>query len=530
MKNPTYFRTSISEHTGLILLLILCVLFTSLAQFASFALIQNYVVGAFGAQSEDVSLAFQMTYVGILVGLPLQFRFQRYFNTKIYLVTALVCGIIVNMGSLLTTDIDIFTLLRFIQGLITAVIAGNILIILFSILPKEKSMIVGSSVFFGFILICGVIIGVAGAWVTLRTDWKALYYFLIALQVFSIIICYLLFKSKSIHSPYPLYQLDLIGIILFSGFAYALTYTMIYGPKLDWLESKSIQKSILFGTLAFILLVYRQLNLKRPYLNLQVFRHKKFIIGIILLSIFYGTKDSINLIYNYAGGILGWHTSDIISLGFYNVLGVLLGTGFAAFGIIKNKSNVPKLILAGFCVLLIYHVLIFNLMIPSLAFNDLIIPIMLQGFASGLLFVPIVIFSLSTLPDFTGYTGIIICAYVRFAATLNGISGYYTLQLYYNQLYKSSFLGHITGVDYELAQRTAAYSNFLQSKGYYGQENTALVNTLISKSIGLQSQLLTNKAVFFGIALLLAIVITLLLIYIIANKINSNKPQLSIVP
>jgi len=530
MKNPTYFKSYISENKMLIIVLLLCILFTSLAQFASFALIQNYVVGAFGAQPEDVSLSLQMTYVGILVGLPIQFRFQRYFNTKAYLLIALSCGIVINACSLAATDITIFTLLRFLQGLVTSVIAGNMLIILFSVLPKEKSMIVGSSIFYGFVLISGIIIGVAAAWVTLRTDWKAIYYFLIALQFFSIIICLLLFKNKSIDSPYPLYQLDIVSTLLFGGFAYALTYTMIYGPKLYWLESKSIQTSILLGSLAFVMLLYQQLTVKRSYLNLHVFKYKKFIIGILLLSVFYGTKDSINLIYNYAGGILGWHTSDIITLGFCNVFGVVIGTGIAALAIVKNKGNIPKLILAGFFAMLFYHIFIFNIMIPSLAFNDLIVPITLQGLASGLLFVPIVIFSLSALPEFTGITGIIICAYVRFVATLNGIAGYYTLQLYYNQLYKDSFLQHITGVDYEPVQRTNAYGAFLQSKGYYGQENTTLVNALISKSIGLQSQLLTNKAIFFNISVLLAAVISLLLLYIIANKIGAKKQQLTIVP
>lgn len=527
MESPTYFKPYFADNKISILLLLLCILFTSLAQFASFALIQNYVIGAFGAQPEEISLSLQITYLGILVGLPLQFRFQRYFNTKVYLLTALSCGVIINYCSIATTDIYIFTFLRFLQGLVTAIIAGNMLIILFSILPKEKSMILGSSIFYGFVLISGVIIGVAAAWVTLRTDWKAIYYFLIALQFFSIIICLLLFKSKNIHKAYPLYQLDIVGTILFGWFAFALTYTMIYGPKLYWLESKFIKISIFLGLLSFIMLIYRQLIIKRSYLHLHVFKYKKFIMGILLLSIFYGTKDSINLVYTYAGGILGWHTSDIIKLGFYNVLGVLMGTGIAVVVIIKNKCNISKLIFTGFCVLLLYHILIFNSMIPSLAFNDLIVPISLQGLASGLLFVPIIIFSLSTLPEFTGITGIIICAYVRFVATLNGIAGYFTLQLYYNQLYKNSFLGHFTGIDFEVAQRTSTYRNLLDSKGYYGQENTVLVNSLISKSIGLQSQLLTNKAIFFNIGVLITIVIMLLLIYIIINKINARKQQVT---
>ncbi len=81
------------------------------------------------------------------------------------------------------------------------------------------------------------------------------------------------------------------------------------------------------------------------------------------------------------------------------------------------------------------------LLTPDLSFTDLLLPVFVQGAASGLLFVPIMIFVLSSAPASTGITGLVIAACTRFTATLNSFAGFYNLQLYFNQYFKEGFLG-----------------------------------------------------------------------------------------
>ena len=49
-----------------------------------------------------------------------------------------------------------------------------------------------------------------------------------------------------------------------------------------------------------MLFLYRQATLKRPLVNLIAFKYGKFILGLLLLLVFYGIKDTINLVYGYA--------------------------------------------------------------------------------------------------------------------------------------------------------------------------------------------------------------------------------------
>jgi DHA2 family multidrug resistance protein len=132
---------------------------------------------------------------------------------------------------------------------------------------------------------------------------------------------------------------------------------------------------------------------------------------------------------------------------------------------------------------------------------------------------------MSALPAFTGMTGIIICAYARFITTLNSISGFYTLQLHYNQEYKEGFLTHLTTEDPDFVQRSASYQNLFLSKGYTADQANALSNVLISKAATIQGQLLTNKAIFMIGTLLMCVAIVVLITFIVSTKIIAFRKQ-----
>jgi DHA2 family multidrug resistance protein len=158
---------------------------------------------------------------------------------------------------------------------------------------------------------------------------------------------------------------------------------------------------------------------------------------------------------------------------------------------------------------------------PDLSFTELCIPIFFQGFACGLLFVPITIFCMAAIPQSTGMTGIIICTYARFIASLNSIAGFYTLQLNYNQRFRESFLGKLVPGSDILSQRQELYKGLLVSKGYTPGDATGISNILIAKSSGIQSQLLTIRAIFLVAAILMAIVFVTLIFFAVITKIKA---------
>ncbi|MEH6680278.1 MAG: MFS transporter [Sediminicola sp.] len=523
MESSNYFNRWILSYRPLVFILLLFVLFTAMAQFASFALIQHYVISSFGAQPEDISLAFQMTYIGILATLPLQFRFSKWFYTRNYLLVALGTGILFNLGCLYVQSIYIFMVLRFLIGITTSIVAGCLLIVILSALPEKSRMVVGVSSFFGLLLSVGIIVGIAATWVVERMDWTSLYYFLMALQIFSIIFCFLVFKGKSLHRRVPLYQIDYLGAILFVAFSFSLAYTFIYGPKYYWFEDISIQFSGFCAIFSLIFFLIHQNGLKRPSIDIKVFKYKKFWFGLLLLMVFFGIKDTINLVYGYAAGILGWSPTEIVSLGLFNVLGVIISTYIAAKVVLAKKHHLPKLLLTGFSLLLFYHFWIYTHLTPDLSYTNLVFPVFTQGFASGLLFAPIIMLCMASVPTSTGMTGIVVCACGRFIASLNSVAGFYTLQENYKQQFKMGLLENVTFNFKESILRNDMYRNYISLSSLNKETAYEVADALLQKNIAIQIQLLTNRAIFQVSIYIVAIAILALITFAVVNSYFSKK-------
>jgi DHA2 family multidrug resistance protein len=170
-------------------------------------------------------------------------------------------------------------------------------------------------------------------------------------------------------------------------------------------------------------------------------------------------------------------------------------------------------LIVGFGLLGIVNMWMSFLLTPDLAFANLVLPVFIQGAASGLLFIPIMIFVLSSAPGHTGTTGLVVAACARFTATSNSFAGFYNLQLYYNQYFKEGFLGYLTSENQNTIDRLNSYRAFYASKGFSSDQASTLSNAAISQSLTQQSQLLTNRAVFMTFAIgLLAVAILILVI------------------
>lgn len=521
MRSNIYFKTWINKYPGLTRICLILILFAGMAQFASFGLIQAHVISFYGAQSEDISFAFQISYAGIISFLPIQFRTQRYFNTRNYLIIAFLIGIFLNLGCMATQNLVLFSFLRFFMGAVTCTISACVLIILFSTLPIEKATLIGVSIFFSLVLTCGIIVGIGASWIVVRWDWTVFYYALIGLQIVAMVICILLFKLKIDRKPLPLYQIDWIGGLLFAFGVVTAVYIFIYGPKRYWWSDQTVRYASFFSISALSLYFYRKTTIRHPLIDMNVFKYPKFIFAIGLMLVFWCVKDSINLIYGYAASVLGWDAVDVVQSGLFNILGVILATLIAIRSILRKRENLPKILLVGFSLMCFYHLWFYFHVTPALSFNELCLPIFVQGLACGFLFVPITIFCSASVPKSTGMTAIIICAYTRFCSTLISMSGLYTLQLYYTQNYKYQFLSKLTIDNEILVQRQSLYQTLLSSKGLGKSEAIGISNMILSKSSALQSQLLAIRSIFMIGAIVAVIVIILLCCFAVIIKFKT---------
>jgi DHA2 family multidrug resistance protein len=518
MTKPVYFKRWINDWVWGVRIALFLILLCSLMQFGMFSLTQNYMIAYLGAQPEDISFALLLTYAGIISILPVQFRFLRYFEIRTYLLTNIILAIVLNGLCVNCQDINMFFVFRFLQGILVGNTAACALILIFTRLQSERAQAIGSAVFYGTILANTVLIGLVAAIIVNSADWKNIYYYLMGFQIVTLAITILSLKRSSGHKPYPLHQIDWAGFIIFSCSAIAFAYTMIYGSKYYWFNDHRILVAALSTVCGILLFLYRQSIIKRPLIHLKAFKYRNFWVGLCLLAIYYGSKDTINLVYNYTGGVLKWSTLQVISLALCNIGAMVISLTISTRLTLAKRHSTKGFLVTGFLLMAGYNVWIYFTMTPDLSFTDLIFPVMLQGAASGLLFVPIIIFTVSSLPTETGTTGLVVAAYTRFMASLVSIAGFYNLQLFYNQHFKEGFLGHLTSDNTITAERLKNYQAAYMMKGFSTNQAAALANSALNQNLMQQTQLLTYRAVFISIALLLFAIALIILMIPAMNK------------
>ncbi|MBO9202841.1 MULTISPECIES: MFS transporter [Niastella] len=500
---PAYFKSWIKDWDWGIRIALLLILLSALMQLGLFALTGNYVAAYLGAQPEDVLFCLMSTYSGIIAILPLQFRLLRYFEIRGYLIFNIVLAILLNCLCFGCQDINWLFVIRFLQGILVGSINVSVLILIFSRVPGERAQLIGAAVFYPAILSNIVLVALIASVVLEAADWKVTYYCLIGLQLVTLLIALLMLRRHAGHRRFPLYQLDWVGAILIACSGLSLAYTFIYGSKYYWFDDIRICYSGAIATIGILLFLYRQSIIKRPLVHLAVFKSIHFVIGICLLGIYYGGKDSINLVYNYAFGILRWSPVQVITLGLCNIAGMVGLVIFSTQLMIRKKQAIQYFLVTGFGLLGLFNVWMWFILTPDLSFTDLLLPMFIQGAASGLLFVPITIYILTSAPGFSGTSGIVLAAFTRFIATLNSMAGFYNLQLYYNQYFKEGFLGSITAENQNTIARLNTYRSLYVLKGYSPEQGSGIALGAIWQNLGLQSQLLTSRAVFMTFALML---------------------------
>lgn len=527
---PVYFKEWITDwHWGVRIALFLMLL-SSLSQLGMFLMTQNYMIAYLGAQPEDISFAVMSTYAGIITVIPIQFRLFRYFETRSYLLFSLMLAILLNCLCLYCRDINLFLAIRFLQGILTGNVLVFTLLLIFTRLPSERAQTIAPAVFYGTILSSAVLIGLVAGVVVESSDWKVTYHYLIAFQLLTLAVILAMLRRSAGQRRYPLYQIDWAGTVIFACTALSLAYTIIYGSKYYWFADPRICYGAFATITGAVLFLYRQHIVKRPVIHLSAFKSRSFVTGVCLLAVYYGSKDSVNLIYNYAGGVLKWSTLQVIELGLCNIAGMVALLIFSIRLMLAKKVTIKFLLVAGFVLMGAFNLWMYFLLTADLSFSDMIVPVFIQGAASGLLFVPIMIYVLSSAPANTGATALVIAACTRFTATLNSFAGFYNLQLYFNQNFKEGFLGYLNPENQAMADRLSFYRVFYISRGFSSDQAAALANSAIWQNLTYQSQLLTNRAVFMVFTILLLAVAVLVLAIPAIGKTFIHWNKRTVVP
>jgi DHA2 family multidrug resistance protein len=324
----------------------------------------------------------------------------------------------------------------------------------------------------------------------------------------------------------PLYQLDIPSFIIYSALLCLIGYILIYGQQYYWLQEAKIRWSFIAAVLLLALNILRQLHLRRPYLSLEVFKYRNFMVGAVMIFLLYIARGALGITSTYFGTVLGMDPIHIGWLMLTNIGGIVLGVLISSRLVIM-KRPMRLTWIYGFVLLLIFHSWMWFLFSSSANADIFIVPLLVQGIGTGMLMTPIIVFMISSVPAGLANSASATGVFFRFTGFCSSIAVVNYFQLKQKSDHINRFQEHISTLNGTVADRLAIYTRALTAKGMLPDQAAKAARGLLNRSVDTQAALRAMMDYYLFISIMIAAVILIIALipYINRTKINLKSKQ-----
>ena len=344
-----------------------------------------HIAGSLSASVDEATWTLTSYLVANAIILPMTGWLANNFGRKRLLIASVTGFTIASFFCGLAPSLPFLIIFRVIQGACGGGLQPLSQAILLEAFPPEKR---GQAMaFWALGIVVAPMLGpVAGGWITDNYSWRWVFYINVPIGVAAIILTQLFVFDPS-YLRRKATSIDYWGIgLLVLGMA-SLQIMLDKGQEEDWFSSHFITTLAVLAVVGLGGLIVRELMTSNPIIDLSVFRYRSYAIGTFLMTVvgfvLYGSTVLLPLLMQELLGYTATHA------GITN-----FPRGFASFlampfiGILTNKVDTRKLLFAG-VVLSAGAMFLLSRLSLDVGFWNFWWPLMLQGAALGLIFVPL---------------------------------------------------------------------------------------------------------------------------------------------
>ena len=345
-----------------------------------------YIAGSVSATNDEATWVLTSYLVANAVVLPASSWFSLKFGRKRFLLTCIVIFTVSSFACGSATSLGMILLARAVQGAgggALQPISQSILLETFP--PKKRGL---AMALFGLGVVVAPVLGpTLGGWLTDTYSWRWAFYINIPVGILAItMIMRYVTDPPYIRDAKP-GRFDRIGFGLLALWLALLQIILDKGQEDDWFGATWIRWATFILIVSFVSFIIWELRRHAPLVNLRVFRNRNFAIGCVLIACFgaviYGLVTLLPLFYQELLGYTALNAGIAVSP---RGMGAIVA--MPVIGLLTSRLDNRYLISFGFflfgvCSLWFAHV---DLQISQWS---LLWPIVLSGFGSGCVFVPL---------------------------------------------------------------------------------------------------------------------------------------------
>jgi DHA2 family multidrug resistance protein len=344
-----------------------------------------HIAGSLSSSVDEATWTLTSYLVSNAIILPMTGWLANNFGRKRLLMASVTGFTVASFFCGLAPTLPFLIIFRVIQGACGGGLQPLSQAILLEAFPPEKR---GQAMaFWALGIVVAPMLGpVAGGWITDNYSWRWVFYINVPIGIIAIIL-----TSMFVFDPSYLRRkatgIDYWGIGLLVLGMGCLQIMLDKGQEEDWFSSRFI---LILGILAVVGLgglIARELTTEHPIIDLTVFKYRSYAIGTFLITVvgfvLYGSTVLLPLLMQQLLGYTATHAGVTnFPRGFASFLAMPL------IGILTNKVDTRKLLLGGVLGSAGAMYLLSRLSL-DVGFWNFWWPLMLQGAALGLIFVPL---------------------------------------------------------------------------------------------------------------------------------------------
>jgi DHA2 family multidrug resistance protein len=415
-----------------------------------------------GATVSEVGWVVTGYAIANVVLIPLSAWLGSFFGKKNYFVFSMVGFTLASVLCGFSANLPMLVMARILQGLCGGGLLAKAQTILFETFPPEEQGVAQSV--FGVGVIAGPAIGpTLGGYLTDTLGWRWIFFINLPIGIIAVVMA-LLFLQPDVKRRSPFQTpVDWWGIGLLVIAVGCLQALLEEGEKNDWFASGWMTLLAIVAGIGLILFILRELGVKSPAVDLRVLRHRSLAAGSLYSGILgmglYGTLFAVPL---FAQGVLGFSATQT---------GWLLAPGAIAsaimmilLGKISNKVDARLLIGLG---AIGSSLVMFSLarITPQTGTDDLFWPLVWRGGVTVLMFLPLSLATLGSLPKQDISAGSGFYNLTRQLGGSIGIAILTTLLAQREAFHKTILLAKLTPYDSQTMDRVNSLTALFQSRG-----------------------------------------------------------------
>ncbi len=345
-----------------------------------------HIGGALSATPEEATWVLTSYLVSNAIILPTTAWLSSAFGRKRFLLTCIalftvssaVCGAATSLGMLIVA--------RVLQGVGGGALQPIAQAILMESFPPARRGVAMATFSMG-VIVAPILGPTLGGWITDQYSWRWIFYINLPIGILAALMVYSFIEDPPYLERTYLRRLDYIGFAFMSVGLGALQIMLDKGQEADWFHSSWIRTLAVTAGVALAAFVIRELTTDEPIVSFRVLADRNFAVGTILITmlglVIYGTTAMLPL---FLQTLLGYSAFDSGLAVSPRGMGAMISavTVGRLIGIVDSRL----LIAAGFGALA-FSGWMFSHMTLDIAMPNIVFATVLNGFASGLIFVPL---------------------------------------------------------------------------------------------------------------------------------------------